>query len=902
MTESKQEDKIASNEVFEKAIASSNYCYNCNRCVNVCPQAIDGRFSPRNVISDLTLLSVEEAVKNTNTWHCLTCALCMEYCPMSLENVGVDILEIILNLRTLTRDIEVLKEQQMSCQHGRSFSSIPELMATDKLEVVNKLGFLEGSKVKIAEKGNVGYFMGCLPYMGGIAPCSQACPAGLDVQGYVALIKEGKFQEALDLIRERNPFPIVCGRVCTHPCELSCNRKNIDEPVAIRALKRFVADWEIENKGKSSIKPVNQTEDKVAIVGSGPAGLTAAYYLARKGYKPTVFEENSYKGGRLRSGIPEYRLPQDTLDYEIAFIENMGVEIKTNTLIGPSLTFDDLKEQGYKAFFISVGLGNSRPLGVKGDDINNVFYGLKFLEDENIGVKKHKFKDKVVGVVGGGNVAIDSARTALRLGAMKVIVIYRRSKKEMPALEEEIEAAKHEGIEFQFLTNPYQIISDKKGSCSEVECIRMELGEPDSSGRRRPIEIKGSQFKMKIDVLIAAIGQVPELSLIKAAEPQLEINKWGYVDHDEITMETNVPGVFIGGDILGGNGVAITAIANGYEVAESIDRFISGKDLKQGRIRRAKYKFSPIPKKEVQVKKRQAMNELNPTERVNHFGEIELGFTQDQAIMEANRCLNCSSCSSCDQFEGITAQKCNYGSYPSLLYSKSVDYLKIPISTIGLLNQKEIVPVVLPEEKCCGHDLYWKGDIAAFKKLARYNVKIYKDAGVKTMVFSCAEGYKTWKDEYRKLFKEDEFDFEIYHITEYVLKEGLLENVSFPVHDKIKITYHDPCRLGRMSGVYDAPRDIFEHIPFVEIVEMKNNRNLASCCGVSAYLSCNDNSKALQGKRIQEAIDTGAHYLIVSCPKCLAHLNCYLDEHPELRPKIKISDLSSFLGHLLMLN
>ncbi|MBN1801812.1 MAG: FAD-dependent oxidoreductase [Candidatus Lokiarchaeota archaeon] len=903
MTESKQNkinEIVSSNPVFQKAIASSNYCYNCNRCVNVCPQAADGRFSPRNVISDLTLLSIEEAVENTNTWHCLTCGLCMEYCPMSLKKVGVDIIEIILNLRTLTNDLGIMQVQKASCQHGRSFSNIPELMVDDKIEITNKLGFLEESNVKISDKGDVGYFMGCLPFMGGIAPCSQACPAGLDVQGYVALIKEGKFQEALDLIRERNPFPVVCGRVCTHPCELSCNRKDVDDPVAIRALKRFVADWEMENKSTSSIKPIEQTKDKVAIVGAGPAGLTAAYYLARKGYKPTVFEEGSQAGGRLRSGIPEYRLPQSTLDYEIDFIKKMGVDIQTNTLIGPSLTFDDLRNQGYKAFYISVGLGNSRELGVKGDDIKNVFYGLKFLEEQSLGLKKHKFKDRVVGIVGGGNVAIDSARTALRLGAKKVIVIYRRSEKEMPALEEEIEAAKYENIEFQFLTNPYQIISDKKGSCSEVECIRMELGEPDASGRQSPVEIKGSQFRMNIDVLIAAIGQVPELTLLKAAEPRLETNKWGYVDYDDTTFETKLPGVFIGGDVLGGNGVAITAIANGYEAAESINRYLSGVDLKKGRIKRAKYKFSPIPKKEIKPVPREPMKELESRERVKNFDEIELGFSEEQAIREANRCLNCSSCSSCDQFVGMTAQKCGYGSNPSLLYSKSVDYLNIPKVTISLMNQKDIVPVVLATEKCCGHDLYWNGEFAAFEKLARHNVKIYKDAGVKTLVFSCAEGYCTWKNQYKKLFGK-EFDFEILHITEYIIKERILEDVSFPVHDKITVTYHDPCRLGRMSGVYDAPRDVFNYIPFVELVEMKNNRNLSSCCGVSAYLSCNENSKTLQGKRIKEAIETGADYLIVSCPKCLAHLNCYIDEHPELAEKIKIKDLTSFLGDLLLL-
>ncbi|MFX1383777.1 MAG: FAD-dependent oxidoreductase [Promethearchaeota archaeon] len=905
MTESnrtKVNTDIMESEVFKNIIVSSNYCYNCNRCVNVCPQSVDGRFSPRNLISDLTLLGIHEAIENTNIWHCLTCKLCMEYCPMSLENVGVDIIDIMVNLRQLVSKSEVLQEQMMECQHGRSFLNIPELMANDEIDCINKLGFLDNTSLKIAKKGEIGYFLGCTPFLGGVAPCSQACPAGIDVQGYIALIKERKYQEALDLIREKNPFPVVCGRVCTHPCELSCNRKDIDEPIAIRALKRYVADWEMENNSISSIKPVEQTKEKVAIVGSGPAGLTAAYYLARKGYKPTVFEESKHKGGKLRTGIPQYRLPHESLDYEIEFIEKMGVEIKTNTMIGPSLTFEDLRKQDYKAFFIGIGLGESRAMNVKGEEVKNVFYGLKFLEERNLGTKKYNFNNKVVGIVGGGNVAIDSARTALRLGAKKVIVLYRRSENEMPALEEEIEAAKHENIEFQFLTNPFEIIS-KAGSCSEVECIRMELGEPDESGRRRPVEIEGSNFRMKIDVLIPSIGQIPEFSLIKEAEKNLKYNKWGYAEFNDLTMQTNVPDVFIGGDVLGEKGVAITAIANGYEAAISIDRYLRGQDLGEGRVNRFQYKTSPIPKKEVKSETRQIIEELSIDTRVKNFDEIELGFNEEMAVSEANRCLNCGSCSNCDQISGISSKKCSYGQHQNILQYNSIDYLNIPKSVIGLLNQKNIKPVVLSNEKCCGHDSFWKGDLKNFEKLARHNVKLFKKAGVKTLIFSCAEGYYIWKHEYPFLFpNKEDFDFKIYHISEYMLKESMLDDVSFPIQEKIKVTFHDPCRLGRMSNLYDAPRDILMTMPFIELIEMQNNKNLASCCGVSAYISCNENSKTLQGKRIKEAINTGAEYLIVACPKCLAHLNCYLDEHPELHGKIKIMDLTSFLGKLLFLN
>ena len=245
---------------------------------------------------------------------------------------------------------------------------------------------------------------------------------------------------------------------------------------------------------------------------------------------------------------------------------------------------------------------------------------------------------------------------------------------------------------------------------------------------------------------------------------------------------------------------------------------------------------------------------------------------------------------------------CDYGSqdiWPSL---NTPNYLKIPKSVIGILNQNDIVPVVLSEEKCCGHDSLWRGDVESFKKLAEYNVKLFKDAGVKTLIFSCAEGYYTWKNEYKKLFKgKDEFDFEIYHITEYILKENLLEDVTFPIIDKIKVTYHDPCRLGRMSNVFDAPREVLNLIPSIELVEMEDSMQDADCCGVNAYISCNQDSKKFQESKILQAIETEAEYLITACPKCIAHLNCYLNENRELKDKIKVIDIVSFLGKLLFL-
>jgi len=917
MTESKdietakKEEKKLLDEVVQKVNETANYCYSCNRCVNVCPLSILGTFFPRQLITDLTFLPPEEALERNNIWNCLTCGLCMEYCPMFKDKVGVNFIDIILNLRSLVSDYDPLNEERLSCHHDRAYSSLPILMANDEIDIINRIGFLEGTNLKYTDEGEIGYFVGCLPFMNSIAPCTNACPAGVDVQGYISLIAEGKFQEAIDLIRERNPFPMICARICTEPCALECNRVNIDEPLGIRALKRFIADWELNNKAITNIKPVDQNREKVAIVGSGPGGLSAAYYLARKGYQPTVFEAEIYKGGTLRSGIPRYRLPAYILDYEIEFIEKMGVEIKVNTPVGPKLSFKELEKRGYKAFFISIGQQTCLEMKIEGENLKDVLCGLNFLKDKNLTKKQFDFHGKVIGVIGGGNVAMDSARTALRLGAIKVIVIYRRSEEEMPASEEEIAMAKEENIEFQFLTNPLRVIGDKDGHIREVECIRMKLGEPDKSGRRRPLPIEGSEFKMDIDVMILAIGQGTDLTLLEAAHDQLNVDRWGKIQTDEISLQTNIPNIFAGGDVIEGEGIAIRAIANGYEAAESIDRYLRGRDLKKNRPLRNFSKIAPIPKKAAKEMPKECVELLPIKERIKGFDEVEITYTEDSAKQEASRCLNCNICSSPDQSVDIfvkecnenNIQKCHYGIQPPIRYINTVDYLQIPKVVIGLLNQKDIKPVVLSNEKCCGHDSLWQGNFEDFEKLARHNVNVFKKAGVKTLVFSCAEGYYTWKYEYKKLFKDgDDFDFDIYHITEFILKEKLLDDLKFPIMDKIKVTYHDACRLGRLSNVYDAPREILRKIPFIEMIEMKNNKQDALCCGVSSYINCDEYSKMIQAQRIEEAIETGAQYLIVSCPKCLAHFNCYLNEHHDLKEKLEVIDLTTFLGNLLFLN
>jgi homotetrameric NADPH-dependent glutamate synthase len=477
-------------------------------------------------------------------------------------------------------------------------------------------------------------------------PCTTTCPINNNAQGYIALIRQRHFKEALQLIREKNPLPSVCGRVCTHPCETECNRRDVDESIAIRALKRFVADYGLSSGGEE-ITSVPRTKKKtVAIVGSGPAGLTAAYDLIKMGYGVTVFESLPVAGGMLAVGIPGYRLPKDILEREIEVIRKLGVEIKLNTPIGEDLTIDDLWHQGHKAIFLAVGAHRSLKLNIPGEDLDGVYHGVSFLRDVNLG--KGVQAGKKVAVIGGGNVAIDSARTALRLGAIEVLILYRRSRQEMLAAEEEIEAAENEGAGIHYLTAPIRILGDD-GKVTAIECVRMELGEPDASGRRRPVPIEGSEFTIEVDMVIPSIGQAPDLSFLPK-DSKFKFGRGGTFEVDPVSLATNVPGVFAGGDAVSGPAIVVEAMAAGRRASNSIDRYLRGENLRTGREGEFMTTTHPpldIAISKVEKKPRQKMPMLPVEQRVGNFEEVELGFTEDTAVAEANRCLDCGICSEC---------------------------------------------------------------------------------------------------------------------------------------------------------------------------------------------------------------------------------------------------------------
>ena len=423
-------------------------------------------------------------------------------------------------------------------------------------------------------------------------PCVSGCPVKVRIPEFIAKIKQGDFEGAYQVISETSSLPAVCGRVCPQEtqCESKCVRGIKGEPVGIGRLERFVADFHNAHDGKKEKVPKSNGH-KVAVVGSGPSGLTCAGDLARKGYKVTVFEALHKAGGVLVYGIPEFRLPKSIVQKEIDKLESMGVKIETNIVIGKTLTIDELFESGYEAVFVGSGAGLPRFMGIKGEGLNGVYSANEFLTRANL-MKSYKndaatpiMKGGRVAVVGGGNVAMDAARTALRLGAEKVYIVYRRSMEELPARKEEVEHAIEEGVEFKLLNNPVEVLGynnpndkrdPKNGFVRAIRCIKMELGEPDEQGRRRPVEVQGSEFELEVDSVIMSIGTSPN-PLIKATTRGLDTNKWGGIIVEENTGKTSKEGVYAGGDAVTGAATVISAMGAGKVAADAIDKYLTSK-------------------------------------------------------------------------------------------------------------------------------------------------------------------------------------------------------------------------------------------------------------------------------------------------------------------------------------
>lgn len=477
-------------------------------------------------------------------------------------------------------------------------------------------------------------------------PCFLQCPANVDVQGYLAFANAGMYREALELIRETNPMPLACGRVCVRYCEASCRRNEVDSPAAINFMKRYVADLEYDNLPKPT--PVPTTGKKVAVIGGGPAGLTCGYFLATKGHTVTIFDKQPKLGGMLRYGIPEYRLPEAVLDKEVNYLLSHGIEAKTGVRLGQDVGLDDLKRHGFDAIYVALGSWIAKEMGIEDETHPHILSGIGFLE----GVKRNgpPTLHGTVAVVGGGNTAIDASRTALRCGAAKVAILYRRTETEMPADEVEVKDARDEGVAIQFLVAPKRAVVEG-GRLVGLECFRMELGAPDASGRRRPVPVKGSEFVFACDWAISAIGQEPDLQgLGNATLGSIAITKWKTIQADPETFQTTVPGVFAGGDAMTGPQAAIDAIGGARKAAWVIDRYLAtGKVEKfQAEFTSKRTALAPLDAAffaEFEKSARETMPKLDGEARTRHWDEVDLGVSVDQVRHETSRCLSCGCAS-----------------------------------------------------------------------------------------------------------------------------------------------------------------------------------------------------------------------------------------------------------------
>ncbi|KAF0151420.1 MAG: molybdopterin oxidoreductase [Ignavibacteria bacterium] len=486
-----------------------------------------------------------------------------------------------------------------------------------------------------------------------IGPCMNNCPAGVDAQSYIALISMGQYEEALKVIKYNNPLPLSIGRVCVRDCENACRRNYVDESVAVNAMKRFVADFDAKDKWNPKLK--QKKNKKVAVIGGGPAGLTCAYYLTTEGYSVTIFEKLPKLGGMLRYGIPEYRLPKNILDSEISWILDLGVEAKTNVELGTDFSIKDLLSSGYESVFISVGAHKASKLGLEGEEkIKGIYRGIDFLRE--VMLNNVPELNGTVVIVGGGNTALDAARTAVRCGAEKVKIVYRRSIKEMPAHHEEIEAAQKEGVEFLILTNPKSLVAED-GVLKGIECLQMGLEEGKPGERPKPVPIPGSEFVVECDYLISAIGQAVDTTFI-SYDNDIMLEKWGTMIVNTDTQETTIPGVFAGGDVVTGPLTAITSIAQGRKAAQAIMSYIT-----YGHARKAPHKFYSLKHKLSTIKEsefeqfeklaREKLEELEVEERIHSFKEVEKTFSEHQCESETGRCLECG----CSEYADCTLRQ-----------------------------------------------------------------------------------------------------------------------------------------------------------------------------------------------------------------------------------------------------
>ncbi len=593
----------------------------CNCCSCACFGLRAGlMFGARDAIRSNFVAEIDEA-------KCVACAQCVEVCPGNALKLG-----------------------QKLCTTG-------DTAAPEYVKITDTFNFAKARNADYRENRE-----DVLP--SGTAPCKTACPAHIPVQGYLKLAAQGRYTEALELIKKENPFPAVCGRICNKRCEAECTRGSVDEAVAIDEVKRFIADHDMNEKTRYIPKMINQIgrpyTEKIAIVGAGPAGMSCAYYLANKGYDVTVFDRNSVPGGMLTLGIPSFRLEKDVLNAEIDILREMGVKFKMNTEVGKDITIEQLREEGYKGFYLAIGAQNSAKLNVPGEELAGVFGGVDFLREVNLGNKPEI--GKKCAVIGGGNVAMDVCRSAVRLGAEETYILYRRSKDEMPADKDEVAEAKREGVTFKFLAAPVEIMGEA-GKVTGIKVELMELGEADEKGRRKPVGT-GKFETIEVDSVIGAIGQTVDWGALDIGDMKLTAR--GTAEADALTYQTAQSDIFVGGDCYTGPKFAIDAIAAGKEAAISLHRYVHpGQTLTAGRDRRV---YHALDKEQVLVDVAGFDTEHRQLAGYNEakaktFSDARVTFTEEQVRRECARCLGCGAtkvdsylCIGC----GLCTTKCKF--------------------------------------------------------------------------------------------------------------------------------------------------------------------------------------------------------------------------------------------------
>ena len=570
----------------------------------------------------------------------ISCGVCTP-CMIG-TSVASDILEHICNGRAILEDLDRLRNQ---CEWILSSSkctvgTMGPLAVTELID-----NFREDFENAIKNKETIpkGDYITKVT-----APCINGCPSKLDIPNWIERVRDGRFEDALESARRNTPLAGILGRTCFHPCQDNCRRANVDEPIQICLIRRFAAD----NEFYSDIKPKFVIKDngiKIAIVGSGPAGLSCAYYLRLMGYKPAIFEALPVLGGMMNVGIPKYRLPKEFLDKEIDYILSTGIDYKLNQRLGTDFTIQDLFGQDFKAVFLAVGAHKGQNIGLPGeqDNLKGFYEGVKFLRDVSLGNKIETGR-KVI-IEGGGNVAIDCCRTAIRLGFEEVIVVYRRAREQMPAAPYEIDTAIQEGVKFEFLTNPVSIIQEN-GAVKGVKCRKMKLGDPDESGRRSPVEVPGSDFDIECDSFIMAVGQVPDFDFLKDT-PQIKTGKGKIIIADEFTHITDMPGVFAGGDAFTGPISIVDSNRDGKNAARRIDQYIRTGSFEATDDCLFEYlleKIGVYDKKEIidytdfpKGNPAAKQVEEDVEMRISNFMEVDKGLTSDDVIYEATRCMRC---------------------------------------------------------------------------------------------------------------------------------------------------------------------------------------------------------------------------------------------------------------------